>query len=229
VCLVVGLFTSEGCSSCPPADRWLSGLASAAAEGRVLPLAFHVDYWDYIGWKDPFAKPEYARRQRTLAAQQGLVAIYTPQVLLDSRDFRHWSNSRVFPQDGSVSPPVDAPATITLELVRNTASRWRANVRAHFKDRLMERGAFLHLALFENGLQSSIAAGENAGAKLRHDFVVRNWLGPFAVDEKGTIDASVDLRVAPDWQERNLGIGAIAYSEQGNVLQAVSLRFCGSP
>src|SRR5436190_6312387 len=83
---VVELYTSEGCSSCPPADRWLSGLKSAAAEGKVVAQGFHVSYWDSLGWIDRFATPSHNARQRELAALQGSRNVYTPQLVRDGRD-----------------------------------------------------------------------------------------------------------------------------------------------
>ena len=89
--VLVELYTSEGCSSCPPADRWLSGLAARGfAAERVVPIALHVDYWDYIGWKDPYAKREFSQRQRKLTQLQRNALVYTPQVLLQGRDFPRW-------------------------------------------------------------------------------------------------------------------------------------------
>ena len=86
---LVELYTSEGCSSCPPAERWLGGLP-ALPRHRVVPLALHVDYWDYIGWKDPYAKREFSLRQRKLSQLQRMALVYTPQVMLQGRDFRGW-------------------------------------------------------------------------------------------------------------------------------------------
>ena len=91
---LVELYTSEGCDSCPPADRWLSGLgAQGYVPGRVVPLSLHVDYWDYIGWKDPYAKREFSSRQRKLTQLQKLAFVYTPQVMLQGRDFRGWRSA----------------------------------------------------------------------------------------------------------------------------------------
>ena len=88
------LYTSEGCSSCPPADRWLSGLAAKGVNSeRVVPLALHVDYWDYIGWRDRFAHPGFSERQRQMAVLGNSTLVYTPQVMLNGRDFRNWRNS----------------------------------------------------------------------------------------------------------------------------------------
>ena len=87
------LYTSEGCSSCPPADQWISSIKQTKSE--VTPLAFHVDYWDYIGWKDQFSKAEYSDRQRKTAAVSGAGFVYTPQFVFNGRDFKGWDNNRL--------------------------------------------------------------------------------------------------------------------------------------
>src|SRR3954469_21437092 len=89
---LVELYTSEGCDSCPPADRWLSSLLGRGfGPERVVPLALHVDYWDYIGWKDPYAKRQFSARQHKLAKLGRATFVYTPQILLQGRDFRGWA------------------------------------------------------------------------------------------------------------------------------------------
>src|SRR5205814_10525300 len=90
--VLVELYTSEGCSSCPPADRWLAGIGERYSRRQVVPLALHVDYWDYIGWKDPYARREFSQRQRRLSQLQRLALVYTPQVLLQGADFRQWGS-----------------------------------------------------------------------------------------------------------------------------------------
>ena len=88
---LVELYTSEGCDSCPPADRWLSSLGGGGQVPRsIVPIALHVDYWDYIGWKDPYANREFSLRQRKLSQLQRLALVYTPQVVLQGHDFRGW-------------------------------------------------------------------------------------------------------------------------------------------
>lgn len=86
---LVELYTSEGCSSCPPADRWLRNLP---ARDDVVALAFHVDYWDYLGWRDRFADSRFTDRQRAMAARAGSGTVYTPEVALDGREWRRWSS-----------------------------------------------------------------------------------------------------------------------------------------
>src|SRR5258706_9541610 len=91
---LIELSPSEGCWSCPPADRWLSSLGGPAAPPGVVPIAFHVSYWDYIGWKDVFADERYTERQRALAKASRARMVYTPQVMLDGRDFPGWDDAR---------------------------------------------------------------------------------------------------------------------------------------
>src|SRR5689334_12001294 len=103
------LYTSEGCSSCPPADKWLSSIAAAGyGTDKVVPLAFHVDYWDYIGWKDRFARPDFSDRQRWVAAIGRSDFVYTPQVILNGIDFRGWSQNSRFRE--SISDSLSQPA-----------------------------------------------------------------------------------------------------------------------
>src|SRR5205814_1853552 len=110
---LVELYTSEGCSSCPPADRWLSNLARTYTPQRVIPLALHVDYWDYIGWKDPFARREFSQRQRRLSQLQRASFVYTPQVLVQGTDFRAWGRPEFDRAIGRINA---RPARASLEL-----------------------------------------------------------------------------------------------------------------
>ncbi len=153
---LVELYTSEGCSSCPPADRWLSSLK---ARPDVLALAFHVDYWDRLGWADRFASPEATARQAALARQDGDGSVYTPQVRVDGRDWRGWPQ---LPRGG-------VPGTVHLALARG-GETVTAQIRAL-------NGAPTRLAGYwavtEDAYDSRVHAGENAGATLHHDSVVR--------------------------------------------------------
>jgi hypothetical protein len=88
---LVELYTSEGCSSCPPADQWLTRLKTQSNQlGNIVPIALHVDYWDYIGWKDNFANPAFAKRQRDMAASGRARGVYTPQIAINGQDTRSW-------------------------------------------------------------------------------------------------------------------------------------------
>lgn len=203
------LYTSEGCSSCPPADRWLSQLPRDAG---VVPLAFHVDYWDRLGWKDRFAQAAFSQRQRDRSG--GLGWVYTPQVMLDGEDFRNWQ--RGLPARSN-SP---AQASLTLALDQTPG---HINVRAD--SRLASPGAArdakLYLALIENNLSSSVTAGENARRTLHHDYVVRELAGPFDSSR-----VSHRFTVRPGWKATELGIAAFVTDARGASLQALARPAC---
>lgn len=152
---IVELYTSEGCSSCPPADRWLAGLKDGPA---TVALAFHVNYWDGLGWRDRFAAPEFTQRQRALMAASGSRVIYTPQVLVNGKDWRSWP----------ALPRPSAAAAPTL-MLRREGDAVTADIGAG-AGRLAGYWAWI-----EDGHASQVRAGENAGNLLRHDHVVRRY------------------------------------------------------
>lgn len=225
---VVELYTSEGCSSCPPADRWLSSMVREAdADRLVVPLAFHVDYWDYIGWKDAFAQPGFARRQRELASRGGTRTVYTPQVIVDGRDFHGWRDARAVERILSSHPKLKPGAELTIGLEVETAARWTVRVRGKLIGSAASEEADVFVAVYENGLETRVKAGENAGATLRHDFVVREWHGPFRVASSGTIAADLGVDTSADWKTQHVRVAAVAYAaNSGMVLQAVSMPAC---
>src|SRR5258706_10001900 len=147
---VVELYTSEGCDSCPPADRWVASLKDEAARGKVIPLAFHVDYWDYLGWKDRFGDPVYSARHREAASRGGAKVIYTPQVLLDGREFQQWRKT-------GDKLPAGGPKVPRAEL-RIAASQAASQVRLTVIGKTAQpaRGAEAWVALFANGLSSDV-------------------------------------------------------------------------
>lgn len=154
---VVELYTSEGCSSCPPADRWLSTLRSRP---DVVALAFHVNYWDQLGWPDRFASAAFTERQRQLMQASGSRYVYTPQVIANGQDWRGWP---ALPTQRQAAAPVPALAL----------SREGAVVTAEVG---VARGAVSgYWAVVEDGHASQVRAGENRGETLRHDHVVRRY------------------------------------------------------
>jgi len=125
---LVELYTSEGCSSCPPADRWLASLAEQQAAGRLVSLALHVDYWDYIGWQDPWAQPGFAVRQRQLAKGG---TIYTPEVFIGQRELRRWYGTGSFHHrlDEINRQPARADIGLAMELETTRAATAAARAR----------------------------------------------------------------------------------------------------
>jgi hypothetical protein len=160
---VVELYTSEGCSSCPPADRWLSRLK---AEPEVIALAFHVDYWDRLGWRDRFASPAYTQRQAQQQISNGARFSYTPQVVVDGVDRTDWPRLAL-PRQAAAREP----APVVLSLVRDGA-RVTAGVAA---GNAAPRRLAAYWALTEQDHATTVKAGENEGATLKHDHVVRDY------------------------------------------------------
>ena len=178
---VVELYTSEGCNSCPPADRWLSKLK---ADPAVVALAFHVDYWDRLGWKDRFASATFTDRQARQQSSTGARFSYTPPVVVDGRDRTDWSS--VAPQSS-----LRAPAPVDVTLARE-GDRFVATVVAQSS---APKRLAAYWAVTEQGHVSAVKAGENEGVTLHHDFVVRDY-EPVAA-WSATSGASETLRFKP--------------------------------
>jgi hypothetical protein len=170
---ILELFTSEGCSSCPPAEAWLSRLTDdPRLWHEFVPLAFHVDYWDRLGWKDPFASPEWTKRQENYSKIWRSSSVYTPGFVLNGRE---WRNSSV--------PESSETASGNLKVTVKDNDR----VTAVFESAKPEGEMFeLHIARLGFGLTTNVRGGENSGRHLQHDFVVLSLahekLGPASVE-----------------------------------------------
>lgn len=160
---VIELYTSEGCSSCPPADRWLSTLKPAAAQGRVVAQAFHVGYWDYLGWVDRFALAVGTQRQRDLAVVHGRRGVYTPQLVRNGEDWRDYDSALLARPE---------PAGAAIQLVQREPGLVEASVTPADP----QRPWAAYWTTTEHGHASKVRSGENAGETLRHDFVVRQYV-----------------------------------------------------
>ena len=222
---LVELYTSEGCSSCPPADQWLTRLKTQGNQfGNIVPIALHVDYWDYIGWKDNFANPAFAKRQREMTASGHARGVYTPQIAVNGQDTRSWLNESRFKSEVASINRQTAKAEIRLTV--NSPTPKSVQVSTNIKT--AEAGPLVYyLALQENNLQSTVNAGENRGELLRHDYVVRQWLGPFKVSADGKISASHEIQLQPAWKQRDLSVVAFVQNPvTGGIVQALALRLC---
>jgi hypothetical protein len=219
---LVELYTSEGCSSCPPADRWLASLGERHTAANVVPLALHVDYWDYIGWKDPYAKREFSLRQRKLSQLQRMALVYTPQVLLQGRDFRGWG-SKAFDEALARINAQPAKASLKLHLLGVGAKGLEVEASAQLLERSDDTA--LYLAVYESKLQSRVSAGENRGRILNHDYVVLEWQGPFAITNR--LVERRRLPLLPGANPANSGVAAFVQNRRtGEVLQALMRSAC---
>lgn len=217
---LVELFTSEGCSSCPPADRWLSTLKD---RGDLIALAFHVDYWDRLGWTDRFASPRFTQRQHDKASQARSSYVYTPQVLVDGRDFRGWA---AHPGGAGLAKPQPAALQLRLAAAPAAGNSLAVKLAAEAlpgKAWSRQRPAVAWIALVEDGLASDVAAGENAGERLRHDRVVRGWHGPFPLDGEGRLELARDIPAAGTQAGQRRLVALVEEAGGGAILQAVQL------
>jgi len=220
---VVELYTSEGCSSCPPADRWFGGLAQQgiSAQNAIL-LAYHVDYWNQLGWPDRFSRPQFSYRQRTVAARGGSGFIYTPQFTVDGRDFRgRYSVGGLRGKLADINHEA-GQARIRAD-IRSSASELRISGNVEIIGANGGGNVQIWIAAFENGLSSQVVAGENAGARLNHDYVVRELAGPFPVATGSGAMLDHRLKVSPDWNPARTGIAIfVERADTGEVLQAAA-------
>jgi len=199
---VVELFTSEGCSSCPPADRWLSRLVETpAGDLQVLALSFHVDYWDYLGWKDRFSSADYTSRQRQLGANNKQHTIYTPEFFVDGMEARGSGNILEKIRQANAQKP---PLPLELRVSREAAGLLVELAAAKDFD-----GPVHHRYLvFENGLSTEVRRGENAGKQLHHQRVVRYMSPALVLRDKNRHRIDID----PDWNAANIGVAVLVTS-----------------
>ena len=158
------LYTSEGCNSCPPADNWISALqTNNQLWKRVVPVAFHVDYWDYLGWRDPFASQSYSRRQRLYRGLGFASAVYTPGFFLNGREYRGWRFRNLINAGSGKN-------------VGTLKVNYNDSVRIRFAPAQKRTGGYrFHVAELGMNLKSNVRAGENEGRELKHSFVVLSF------------------------------------------------------
>lgn len=187
---VVELFTSEGCSSCPPADVALAKLATTYAKQKrpVFTLAFHVDYWDRLGWTDPYGSAGSTARQRAYVVGLGLKSMYTPQMVVNGR--REFVGSNAMKGRAEVAAALERTATVALSAkAAPEGAAWRVVYAATGAP----AGLQIHAALVEGGLVSEVRRGENEGKTLAHDHVVRAFATVTAMDGELLLRPTADV------------------------------------
>ncbi len=211
--VLVELFTSEGCSSCPPADEVLMELArSQPVPGAlVIPLSEHVDYWNHLGWADPYSSKLFSERQGTYAAAFGGSGVYTPQVVVDGRVELIGSDQRAVQRavaNAAREPKLEiavsrgsAPSSLRVRVEPSTALPKAA-------------GATVILAIAEDDLHSQVSRGENSGRRLSHTAVVRRLQVVGVLPEGKTFDEEIPAALDPSWKLEHLS--AVAFVEEGS-------------
>ena len=201
---VVELYTSEGCSSCPSADRWLSRLIEVPKdELDVLALAFHVDYWDYLGWKDRFSSAANTRRQRQLGTNNQQSTIYTPEFFVNGREVRGSNNIlQKIQQANQQQSPIDLKLTVSRDK-NNLVIELQSPGDQDISDQIDHR-----YLVYENNLSTDVQRGENSGAILKHEQVVRY------MSKAQNLRSKNQHRIAIDsgWQAENIGVAVLVTS-----------------
>lgn len=204
---VLELYTSEGCSSCPSADRWLAALVELPNdELDVLALAFHVDYWDYLGWKDRFGSPRYTSRQRQLGSNNNQRTIYTPEFFVDGKEARGTRN--VLDKIRSANKQ---QAQIQLKLsISKSSNALQIELQSVTPD-AVDKPLRHRYFVYENQLMSDVTRGENSGERLFHQQVVRYMSPELDLQDNNRHKITIN----PEWRLDNIGVAALV-TEPGN-------------
>lgn len=217
--VLVELFTSEGCSSCPPADKVLSRLNSEqpVADVEIIPLALHVDYWNYLGWKDEFSDAAYSRRQSGYANHFKLDSNYTPQMVVDGNKQFVGSNF-----DRAVNA-VKESAKTKRGAVEMAAEDDKLNVEISGLPK--HDTSYVWLVITEDKLETNVRRGENSGRKLSHTGVVREMklLGNVEAG-KDEFQTTADLSFQKDWKKDNLNVIVFVQGQDSKSIFAVGKK-----
>lgn len=221
---LVELYTSEGCSSCPPADRWLSSF-TARHDPAVVPIAFHVQYWDSLGWKDRFGDPRYTGRQEAEGKVSGARFVYTPQVVLSGRDFPDWRSDAGFAKAVDAIHHRHVRATLEIDARPAADGTISGSVTSTLIPGYPPTHVALVVAVVQGGLASRVTAGENRGEHLAHDFVTRD-LAIFAAGA-GRSTQDFAFRRQADWDPAHMSVTAFLQDTvTGDVVQALAAPPC---
>jgi hypothetical protein len=205
--VVVELFTSEGCSSCPPADALLKKLSEQeSVQGvQIVALEEHVDYWNHLGWKDPYSAAEFSQRQNDYAQVFGKDGVYTPQMVVDGQN--EFVGSRSLAAREAIQKAANQPKVeVTLVASANSSPDKPAfEVQVKSLGGISPRNATeLWVAVTEKGLQTDVKAGENSGETLKHAAVVRSLRKIDTLRDPASYHRQIQLAIDPGWKKENL-------------------------
>lgn len=220
------LYTSEGCNSCPPAEKWLGQLEGKGyGSDKVIPITLHVDYWDYLGWRDIYADPRHSQRQQQHVLRNSLSTAYTPQLILDGKNLRP---SRLL---ASRLKKINSDtAEVEIRLSASPIKNNQLTVTSHIISAKtgLSRAEKLFLVLVEDDINSKIKAGENAGRTLKHHSVTRSFLNPVPLNNSAETKVEKVFSIPRNSNPRNLSIVAFVEAEPGIILQVVKLKLADS-
>jgi hypothetical protein len=233
--IVVELFTSEGCSSCPPADALLQTLVDT--QPNVIGLGLHVDYWDELGWKDRFSSAALTNRQRVYATRFGTESIYTPQMIVDGR--AEFVGSDAAAARRAIDRAIQAPHGVVrlavddqTGVVAGSQGRDRGVAKLALHVTVTASGlpkagkgdrADVVVAIIEDHLHSDVKRGENHGRTLAHAAVVRQLVTVGEASEDGASSVGTDLTLASDWQRDHLKVVAFVQERRSRTIVAAAV------
>ncbi|MCP4203182.1 MAG: DUF1223 domain-containing protein [bacterium] len=221
--IVVELFTSQGCSSCPSADRYLSELA-AREDLEIIPLSFHVDYWNYIGWTDPLSSDVWSSRQRRYARVFGGSRVYTPQMVVNGRWEGVGSDRRDISRLLEMARNERSAATIGVSAELISKSRLRVSVTtAQVDGEVVSESLAAWIAVVESDLVTEVGRGENASKTLHNDRVVRRLEAVPELELIGTgAEGSVEIALDEGWRRKKLSVVAFLQDAEAFRIQAAA-------
>ena len=223
---LVELYTAEGCNDCPPADRWLSKLSRSIQPDRATMLAFHVDYWDSIGWTDHFASPLNGKRQEMRVRLANKKVIVTPQVMIGKDVMVNW---RTPSQPESVMAKARSRSASMNLVLKFTGQGVNLQVQRGSGEAKDVDPVLVWLALYQDGLTSEVSAGENKGVTLHHDHVVRALVGPWKMDGEA-LAKQVQMQLPVEAKQEQLGLVLFVESgKTGEGLQSLALPLSSCP
>lgn len=216
---MVELFTSEGCSSCPPADKILSELTQKAREQnlKIYTLGFHVDYWNYLGWDDPFSQHEFSVRQKHYAEKLN-TNIYTPQMIINGTYSMGGYDKKQ--TQGTIDKLLTLPSSCVIHLKINQNVDYGV-AAVEYEVLNAPTDSTLHIAVVERNLKSPVLRGENAGQTLFHNNTVRLFQSVQLKDSKGSIYLAQPRLNAPLWNRKNSSIVAFVQDVNQKIVGAV--------
>lgn len=227
--VVLELFTSQGCSSCPPADALLSKLQREDFGGStIIPLAWHVDYWDHLGWTDPFSSPKWSQRQRDYARAMKSSQVYTPQLVING------TVQLVGSADSAIRAEIERQlksadrGAVSIRKAARSGDAVQVDLRARL-DPAQTAHATVFVVLFENGVTTAVASGENAKKRLANEAIVR-WQGRAADLEGNGVEAKAALTIPLDatWRPDHLGVAAFIQDVRTLAIYGSAMRAVGT-
>ncbi|HHA18354.1 MAG TPA: DUF1223 domain-containing protein [Methylophaga sp.] len=220
---VLELFTSEGCGLCPAADRWVHDLPNQGITNEeLIVLGFHIDYLnDKKGWIDRFASPVFSDRQRQQAQINLYKTVYTPEFVVSGEVIHNWQKhvKEVVLAVNGFEPEAKIRLTVlekNKQLVVDSHITVEGNENRQYSQ--------LYMAVTEDDIISKVSGGDNAGATFNHQNLVRQWLGPFTLDESGKTELSTTIKIDEAWDLKKIKIVALVQNlNDGFVLQGLAL------